>query len=371
MKKTLLYISAIIILLQIAFTGISFANYTDEIADAQQSYNEEINKIFDEYENNLSNLKESFETETKDLEKQQKKETETAYENYEKQYPGITFETFKTTSEYQDIVNKQNLENENLEKKHEEQLNQLEKEKTEALDEIRVENEEEISSAEFNKAEEEYDQWKKDEIDEIKKEIENYNKILTELQNKLKATTDTKQQQEIIKKIDQVKESIEDLKKQLEEVENMGDYEEQLAKNKEKLSSFLSEMSDKIDETLAAAARSKEFSPSPIPKPSTLPGPTLTTPNQERKIVTTKILPRIASFIIGFAGVLALVSILFSGVRMMLSGGEEEVFNSSKARIQWAILGLLVSILAFIAVQITININFEENKSPTQNEENN
>ena len=127
----------------------------------------------------------------------------------------------------------------------------------------------------------------------------------------------------------------------------------------------------KEQETLSRDPRSKEFSPSPIPKPSTLPGPTLTTPKQERKIVTTKILPRIASFVIGFAGVLALISILFSGVKLMLSGGEEEVYTSAKARIQWAILGLLVSILAFIAVQITINIDFVENKSPTQNEENN
>ncbi|MDX9970798.1 MAG: hypothetical protein RBS56_02725 [Candidatus Gracilibacteria bacterium] len=108
-----------------------------------------------------------------------------------------------------------------------------------------------------------------------------------------------------------------------------------------------------------------------IPKPSTLPGPTIAVSKQEREVVTTKILPRIASFVIGFAGVLALVSILFSGVKMMLSAGEEDVFTASKARIQWAILGLLVSILAFIAVQITININFEEKSSPTQTEENN
>ncbi len=104
----------------------------------------------------------------------------------------------------------------------------------------------------------------------------------------------------------------------------------------------------------------ESYSPTKIPKPNTLPGPNITAPNLEKKILTSQVLPRIASFIIGFAGVASLLFILLSGIQMMISLGEEEVYNKSKERIQWAIIGLIISMLSFIFVQIITNLNFVE-----------
>lgn len=108
-----------------------------------------------------------------------------------------------------------------------------------------------------------------------------------------------------------------------------------------------------------------EYTPSLTPKPSTLPGPTLSTGNLERNVLTTKTLPRVASFLIGFAGVSALIFMLYAGIQMMLSIGEEESYNKGKERIQWAIIGLLVSLVSYIAVQVTINLNLDEEKQNT------
>jgi hypothetical protein len=103
-----------------------------------------------------------------------------------------------------------------------------------------------------------------------------------------------------------------------------------------------------------------DFKPAITPKPKTLIGPPISVGNVERQTLTRNILPKFTTFLLGITAIIALIFILFSGARMMISMGEEEVYNKSKERIQWAIVGLVLAILAIIIVQIVTNINFVE-----------
>lgn len=107
-------------------------------------------------------------------------------------------------------------------------------------------------------------------------------------------------------------------------------------------------------------AETKTGGLSPIPKPSTLPGPDLgDNPGQvEKNVFTSQVLPNLAIGLIGFVAVAALVMLIVAGVRYTVSFGSEEANEKAKNQIIFALTGLLISILAYTIVRIIIGLDF-------------
>lgn len=106
------------------------------------------------------------------------------------------------------------------------------------------------------------------------------------------------------------------------------------------------------------------FVQSTIPKPSTLPGPTITgsTPANDniRNTLITQVLPRFAVILIGSTASLALVFLIVAGVRFATAYGNDEVIQKAKKQATYAIVGLLISLMAYTIVTIVSNFNYTE-----------
>ncbi len=108
--------------------------------------------------------------------------------------------------------------------------------------------------------------------------------------------------------------------------------------------------------------------PTLIPKPSTLPGPdeseqkssdadgneTVTT----RNFLVNNVLPNLAIWILGFVMGGGVIFLIVSGVRFATAYGNEEAVENAKKQMIYAIVGVMVALLAFTIVQIILNIEF-------------
>lgn len=106
-----------------------------------------------------------------------------------------------------------------------------------------------------------------------------------------------------------------------------------------------------------------KFKQSIIPKPSTLPGPTVT-PGAEndslRKTLVTNILPKFAVIMIGSTASLALVFLIISGIRLATAYGNDEVIQKAKKQAIYAIIGLVVALMSYTIVTIVANFKYNE-----------
>lgn len=109
-------------------------------------------------------------------------------------------------------------------------------------------------------------------------------------------------------------------------------------------------------------AFASDFTPSIIPKPDTLPGPTINEQTQtaENNVFTSEVLPRIALGLTGFVGAAALVMLIVSGIRFATVYGNEEAVDKAKSQIIYSLVGFGIAMLAFTIVSIIVNFDFGE-----------
>lgn len=108
-------------------------------------------------------------------------------------------------------------------------------------------------------------------------------------------------------------------------------------------------------------ALASNFKPSYIPKPNTLPGPSVE--QQQAKstqgILTEKTLPKMAVASAGFTGGLSLVFVIIGGVRLATSYGSDDSVDSGKNQVIYGLVGFVISMLAYTIVSIIVNLEFE------------
>lgn len=97
-----------------------------------------------------------------------------------------------------------------------------------------------------------------------------------------------------------------------------------------------------------------------IPRPDTLPGPTVTEQNDSsiRDILVNRILPRVAITFIGFIAGLALVFVIIGGVRFVTAYGNEESIDKAKKQVIYGLVGLMLAVLSYTIVSIVTNLEF-------------
>jgi len=99
-----------------------------------------------------------------------------------------------------------------------------------------------------------------------------------------------------------------------------------------------------------------------IPKPATLPGPSEDTQKNETtsgNYAVTQILPGVTKMLMAFAGIASFIFLVISGIRFMVAYGNSEAVTGAKRQAQWAIIGLLISILGYAIVSIISSITFD------------
>lgn len=76
------------------------------------------------------------------------------------------------------------------------------------------------------------------------------------------------------------------------------------------------------------------------------------------KYLLENFLPNITNAFLVFNMVIAVLFLVISGIMWIMASGSEEMKEKAKNTIVWAIIGLTVSVLAYVLVQFVININF-------------
>jgi len=102
--------------------------------------------------------------------------------------------------------------------------------------------------------------------------------------------------------------------------------------------------------------------PPTIPKPDTLPGPFTTESDQENaqtnKNLVFSLLPRFATTSIGFVTITAFLMTIIGGIRFMTMYGNDEAVEKGKKSVIYALVGLVIALLAYAIVVIVSNIDF-------------
>ncbi|MBD3157046.1 hypothetical protein GF369_04440 [Candidatus Peregrinibacteria bacterium] len=97
-----------------------------------------------------------------------------------------------------------------------------------------------------------------------------------------------------------------------------------------------------------------------IPQIDTLPGP-----SSEQKLedsstyLTELLLPNIARTITGLAITLSVLFIIFGAIQFLTAYGNDEKLSNAKKTIMFALVGLVLSLLAFAIVQIIFFTGFQ------------
>ncbi len=60
----------------------------------------------------------------------------------------------------------------------------------------------------------------------------------------------------------------------------------------------------------------------------------------------------IVKFLISIVGILAIIFIIIAGIKIVSSGGDSKKLDGARATLTYAIIGLVVAILAFVIVNI-------------------
>ena len=97
-----------------------------------------------------------------------------------------------------------------------------------------------------------------------------------------------------------------------------------------------------------------------IPKSKLLPG------NQNAQetdkggsYLATDLLPKLTKIIIGMASISSFVFMVIGGVRFMGAFGQQEQITAAKKQIIWALVGLVISMFAYVIVSIITSVNFK------------
>ncbi|MDO4870965.1 MAG: hypothetical protein Q3996_02615 [Candidatus Saccharibacteria bacterium] len=68
------------------------------------------------------------------------------------------------------------------------------------------------------------------------------------------------------------------------------------------------------------------------------------------------IFQQITNILLFLIGVLSVIMLIIGGLRYVISGGNKDAVNSAKNTILYAIVGLIVALLAYAAVDFVINV---------------
>ncbi|MFA7685390.1 MAG: hypothetical protein WCX95_01160 [Candidatus Gracilibacteria bacterium] len=108
-----------------------------------------------------------------------------------------------------------------------------------------------------------------------------------------------------------------------------------------------------------------------IDKPDTQPGPTKAeqlakdsnsgNASSTRKILTEILLPKATTGFIGFVGMASFLMLVVSGVRFVVAYGNDEAIGKAKNEAMYAIVGLIIALLAYAIVTIVANLDLTAN----------
>ena len=108
----------------------------------------------------------------------------------------------------------------------------------------------------------------------------------------------------------------------------------------------------------------QQFTQSTIPKPNTLPGPTIdansTANDSLRQTLITNILPKLAVVLIGLIASLSLVFLIIAGVKFATAYGNDETVQKAKKQAIYAIVGLILALMSYTIVTIVSNFKYNE-----------
>jgi len=97
------------------------------------------------------------------------------------------------------------------------------------------------------------------------------------------------------------------------------------------------------------------------PKPTNIPGPPC--PKEIEKtgasrILTASVLPKLTVYLIGIVAGVSVLFLVISGVRFATAYGNEENVEKAKNQAVFAVVGIVLALLAYTIVQIILNIQF-------------
>jgi len=99
-----------------------------------------------------------------------------------------------------------------------------------------------------------------------------------------------------------------------------------------------------------------------IDKPDTLPGPDVKDQTgkeipKTRTILSQILLPKATTGFIGFVSMIAFLMLVISGVRFVVAYGNDEAVGKAKNEAMYAIIGLIIALLAYTIVAIIANLD--------------
>jgi hypothetical protein len=71
---------------------------------------------------------------------------------------------------------------------------------------------------------------------------------------------------------------------------------------------------------------------------------------------STAIIPRIINLMLFIVGILAIIMLIFGGIRYAVSGGDKNRVDNAKNTILYAIVGLIVAILGYAVVNWVVSV---------------
>lgn len=103
-----------------------------------------------------------------------------------------------------------------------------------------------------------------------------------------------------------------------------------------------------------------------IPKPALLPGPNEGSGAKDvQQYFRNKAIPNFTAGFIGLISGMAIIALVWSGIRFISAGGEEEAITSAKKTATWAIAGLAIAILSYAIVSIITSIQYPNETTPS------
>ncbi len=95
------------------------------------------------------------------------------------------------------------------------------------------------------------------------------------------------------------------------------------------------------------------------PKPKNLPGPSKEDLKAgASRILTASVLPKLTVYLIGIVAGVSVLFLVISGVRFATAYGNEENVEKAKNQAVFAVVGIIIALLAYTVVQIILKIQF-------------
>lgn len=67
-----------------------------------------------------------------------------------------------------------------------------------------------------------------------------------------------------------------------------------------------------------------------------------------------EVLQMVLEILLSFAGAVSVLAIVYSGIQYLTSGGNEQAAKDARANLQYAIIGVIVTLLAYTIVRVVI-----------------